>query len=851
LPALDPNYVTLNGRQQPKIAGGSQPIAPPPGGFRVEDLSWSNVLIDAAIVQINWQPAGNGLNPYLVDNLPSFYSDLAQSSYLNSLHGPYGGAGSSVSYFGAVSVNDPIPGTLHDAAIKSMLIAHIANGTLPIDFSNAGIPHTNYVYVVHIPPSYGAPTDNKGNACDGNPGTGWCAYHSYDTAHFFPPYDGETGTYFSYVVIPDLEAGNACSKFCGFTGAGFLNETTKAASHEVIETLTDPWGTGVNYIKGADGNSDWEIGDACNGNNSNGSFPVTVENGSGFTTMAASNGPPWLVQAPWENGQCVLAPFGWNSNAYKSSGFIVDRGPYHYDAFSTDPNTRAVAAAWWDMTGFGGAGAAPSGPQNSTNWFSYALGPNGLALPGTPVAVDSRYPPATVPTTDSTGHLDIFLSGPSGKLQSAYWGPWSSFFTPPYGTWTKPGSNVAVLSRAPIMLDVIFCDNSGNLQDVIHSDANGLWSYRSITQNAPFAPGCNVTAVSRYPSHIDAFAVDRSGNLWNYYYDDGPATWGAWNLTASLGGPVLAPGAQVAAIGRSPNNLDVFSTDLNGTVQSYWWNSANGWGFVRGGVISGAAPGAPVAVDDQWQGHIDVFTTARNPSDPVGSTGELITGFWDDVQPTWNGHQSVVPGSVWTFGPGWGLQAISRMRETLDVFGLAPDGTMWGTSITWQDPLFSNGTGGAWTTPFQVNSVQSAYGCASGVASDVFQANGQTMVGCGGQVTWSNAYQLCGYYAHVCSVAEYNARRSGVQPSNDYWVQDALLYENDGTDYSGHCVVTDTPGYNSCGWTDPSYMRVCTMRNGGTDYFGNQCTWVGCGFNTYTNEYFGGCGNTAGTLCCQ
>jgi hypothetical protein len=45
-------------------------------------------------------------------------------------------------------------------------------------------------------------------------------------------------------------------------------------------------------------------------------------------------------------------------------------------------------------------------------------------------------------------------------------------------------------------------------------------------------------------------------------------------------------------------------------------------------------------------------------------------------------------------------------------------------------------------------------------------------------------------------------------------------------------------------------MRVCTP--GGTDSYGNTCTWTGCGHATTQNQYFGGCTSnpTAGTLCC-
>jgi hypothetical protein len=136
------------------------------------------------------------------------------------------------------------------------------------------------------------------------------------------------------------------------------------------------------------------------------------------------------------------------------------------------------------------------------------------------------------------------------------------------------------------------------------------------------------------------------------------------------------------------------------------------------------------------------------------------------------------------------------------------------------------------------------------------------MQGCAGSVYYIDRGNLCGN-GHVCSAAEWLSNYGGVAPKHHFWVNDDLLYSI-GTGYqSGHCFATNsTTGSSACGTvaspsgTSDKPMRVCddcgSSAGSCTDPEGNTCTWVDCGLNTTTNQYFGGCtaNNTAGTLCC-
>ena len=134
-------------------------------------------------------------------------------------------------------------------------------------------------------------------------------------------------------------------------------------------------------------------------------------------------------------------------------------------------------------------------------------------------------------------------------------------------------------------------------------------------------------------------------------------------------------------------------------------------------------------------------------------------------------------------------------------------------------------------------------GCAS--STGVIQVFTGGMYGCAATVTWANRATLCTAGYHVCSAAEWIAKRGTIAPSASYWTSDDLKYN--GSSFVG-CYASLTTG-TACTAGRP--MRVCM---GASDPKGNTCQYFGCGLNTPTpNQYFGGCNNdpTAGALCCK
>jgi hypothetical protein len=635
-----------------------------------------SVVASATIFELDW----GTVDPDVSTVMPHFYNDIAGSGYLQSLE-EYSNAGSNVIYGGHYTVTPAPPGNpVSDANVQDM-VAQIA--ATRESFPNA------MLYAVHLPPGYTG-TDNTGKNSCGN----WCAYHAAANTV-------DQKISFMYAVLPDQNTLHAapCNSGCYFTGAGPINETTKVASHEIIEALTDPWDDGGYKLNG------YEIGDLCNGDSK---FPTPVDGGNGFTTIPARNGPPWFVQAPYsfKARACVVyAPWVYTPPSYTGSGFAFARAPYHMDIFRT-ANNGSVVSADWDVS---------NGGSNS-KWLNVpgTLGNNsGVSWRNTPVSGIARY----------ETHMDIFSAPSSFGFPAQFPSEWwdASLLSSPTFGWNAfevadvynnvnlpaPGKPLSVTARNPSSMDVFYLSTGGEIFDVGYDTTNGWSPHASATANLsedsnPDGPTTGKpvnlgppTAISRNPDVLEVFAVDGSGTIWGWSYSASaakPLWYGPFSVTALAGGPPVSPGTHIAAFARNPDKIELFAADDAGAVQSYFWNSGT-WGFVQdpltrvNGVLppGSTVPGAGVGVGG-WGSHVDVVTTSKS------HPGQLVVAWWDDYMAPnpFNVHRwtSYEVGSNFTLGQP--IHVVTRYVHSLDVFGLQPDG-----SIEW---LSYDGQG-HWTGP--------------------------------------------------------------------------------------------------------------------------------------------------------
>jgi hypothetical protein len=142
--------------------------------------------------------------------------------------------------------------------------------------------------------------------------------------------------------------------------------------------------------------------------------------------------------------------------------------------------------------------------------------------------------------------------------------------------------------------------------------------------------------------------------------------------------------AQVSAVTRGRDQLDIFLTDVDGRVMSAAWQpgftSWHGWWHINGGR---ATAGAPVHGVTRSRNKLDIFVT--------GTDNHTYTAAWQpEFTDGWHGWWNLRGGVA---APGAHITAVSRSADKLDVFVVGTDGGVY--TAAWQ-PEFSDGWHGWW-----------------------------------------------------------------------------------------------------------------------------------------------------------
>ena len=235
----------------PMVPGGIRSQSAPAGAHLT--YYGGPVLSDIKSVDVIY--GAGSYAPYIGSYIASFTGQLLGSGVLDWLHEystpSVSGTGQTIgrgTYAGTYAITPTAANTgsqIFDSQVQAELAAQIAAGDLPS-------PDANTSYAIFFP--HGEQIC-QGGSCSGVAG-GFCAYHGTFT------YGAVTAT---YQVMPDNQAGSGLDTGCGSsTPAG--NETS-VLTHELVETITDPWvGFATTFsppLAWYDG-TNGEIGDICN-----------------------------------------------------------------------------------------------------------------------------------------------------------------------------------------------------------------------------------------------------------------------------------------------------------------------------------------------------------------------------------------------------------------------------------------------------------------------------------------------------------------------------------------------------------------------------------------------------------
>jgi len=498
--------------------------------------------------------------------------------------------------------------TVDDTNIQAELAAQIQAGTLPPPTKDAGGNNNTY-YAIFFPHGKTITIDGS-QSCQV-----FCAYHGAvaDVPGFGEIY---------YGVHPDFQAGSGCELGCGAAPTAFGNYT-QVASHELIETVTDPE-VGLAQTFGPplawyDQPDNLEIGDICNDQHA---------------TVAGGNGTTYDVQTEYSNaaGACVTT----RSPALSITPTLFEGGK----TAAGTANLLAVAATATTVTLSSSAPAVVAVPASvvipaggSSVTFSLT---SAAVSAQTNVTITANF--ATTPPTTSTVTLTILASPTVSSLAlapaSVVGGASSTATVTLSGPAPAGGATVSLSSSSPgvapvpATLSIAAGATSGtftitttatpiNTSAAITAALNGLGATATLVVtkvaaigNATYDPALKAPRCTTVGSFCDTGGlVDGRGTLSGGPEQNAPNTVGSACLDGSSGtyhvdesldglrvsttdGTNLAPGKTVRIdatvwVFSSTDHLDLYlTTDATATTPL--------WTLLNATTITPTTPGAAV-----------------------------------------------------------------------------------------------------------------------------------------------------------------------------------------------------------------------------------------------------------------
>jgi Neprosin len=348
------------------------------------------------------------------------------------------------------------------------------------------------------------------------------------------------------------------------------------------------------------------------------------------------------------------------------TGSVSD--PRRYDLITAFPS----GTSWGSFMYVGGPGA-PGFDWTGVNDNWRRIG--GVFPWKAPVTAISRNP----------NIIDLFVCGSDKKVYTSWrprGGDWYGINSGwrPIGGLFPPGNKVTAVAMTPDNLDLFIVGFDGNVYtsrwDQLHdwSGVNDNWDNLGGT----VFPDSEVAAVARQGSLMDIIVYNEGLIVWTRSWSQ-PAGWSPW---LALGTTPRFFAGPVTAVSRKPDIIDIFICGLDGTVYTSWWTDAdaawhantNDWESIGSGPFAALTKPTRLAAVARSPNNLDVFV--------CGTDGEVYTTYWVDGR-TWANVTTDWRKIGGLFPPSCPVTAVARKPTNLDLFVCAYDQRVHTSS--WED----------------------------------------------------------------------------------------------------------------------------------------------------------------------
>lgn len=324
----------------------------------------------------------------------------------------------------------------------------------------------------------------------------------------------------------------------------------------------------------------------------------------------------------------------------------IARQPRHLDAFWSSAD-GTIRTTWWDI---GEAGLAPRGS-------TLPLTEPGASVLGSAIVAISR----------TSEHLDIFWLGADGSVRSHWWDALAGHGWQDHPAFSIAGAGAAdvsggisVVARTRDHMDVFWIGADGSVATNWWDLAPGFgWHDHEAFSIAPpgsARPGSPIAAIARTPDDMEVFWISPDGAIAQRRWSATPVMdWSKDPDPRITGAGAAAPQSGLAALTRNPTQIDIFWVTPDGAIGTHWWNAApdSGWDDHVPFTIAPAGtarPDSALTAAARTPEHLDVFWFAPN--------GDVVTHWADETAGLgWFDHdsftidRSAIPVPPVEFGP--------------------------------------------------------------------------------------------------------------------------------------------------------------------------------------------------------
>ena len=269
--------------------------------------------------------------------------------------------------------------------------------------------------------------------------------------------------------------------------------------------------------------------------------------------------------------------------------------------------------------------------------------------------------------------METWWVGADTSVRGAFWNDDGNGWQP-YGdavavpTAATPVTGMAALSRIDTSMEVWWVGFGGTVQGAYWyaGQNNNSWQRYTLTGPGQAAEDTGIAAVSRIPTGLEIWWVGPSGSVeGGFWYSDTGQPWQRYQVAAD-GSAALGHG--ISAVSRTAASMDLLWITPAGGVAGTYWNDGAGWQPYPAPVAAdgSAALAAGLAAVSHGAAGMDVYWIAPDGS-VWGATWTAATGwqrFPDAVAPAGSAATSA------------GLAAHSRTGSSTEVCWIGPDGSV-------------------------------------------------------------------------------------------------------------------------------------------------------------------------------